>query len=1311
MSYWSFRRGVGAVFLGLLLPTMGWTNPPALNVIDKQSQNEGLWVLPAKKPVVVDGNLAEWDLRGRIEIFPDFETRDRYSVQVQASWDANALFLAFRWKDPDGQHNEVDPAVEPGSGWRADAVQLRIATPDQTTWLTTWLFSPKQIPVVLKEVWKDPKNSRAGQVSQLFQGKPGETQLGEGIEMAYRNEEGGFIQELRIPWNHLYANPPTAASGNRFAMGIEVIWGGPDGRTKFVNRYADNVQPGVTKRQFFWNDFKIWGDAMLVSEAPAEARSYQMAVADAEAMKGVPVRFPSLPSEAAAMTVVIENESGQRVRNLVADFPIQSAQAVAWDGLDDDGLAVKPGTYVARGLTRPALKVVYEGSYFNPGDPPWALPDGTGAWGADHTNPAAVAADGNNIFLGWPYAEGGFGTIGLNEAGKKIWSQRTGAAQLTIVGNEVWGVFADMHGEKDWQLSRFDRITGKGKPFEPGGKMQPFPFSLTQLLGAEFSGKIIGLVAANNQVFLGTSEGKLYSLTFEAEKLADINIPGLTQLAGSPELGLLAVAEGKLLRLANGKTEPVTLPSGVEPGCLSIRPDGLIALWNFQSSQVVLGRIKKQAFETIGTIGQAGGRPIRGSFEPLGLKQVTSLAFGPKGELWVVESDLFPRRISVWSEPGKLIREYVGNTGYSGSGSYLHPQNPDAAFLGPIEMRRNETGDWKVNRVLWVPDRSKGECFEWNYRDYGIPQLFRPAKDPKKREWIFYPNRRTFLPRVFFVEAGESFRPAAAIVLAGHVSGGLNARGAVEKQPEDEFAGLNGYDLLFWTDANADGKVQRAECEVAPALKPAEVGGTGQPAFPLAVGWGGRADNGFAFFTTDGRKVFEFKPVEITEQGYPRFSPTSVIPHEWSVNGEIVPLPDQQSALMLDTKRDPKRSPRIAAIRREDGRVLWSYPNPFPGVHGSHEATMDRPGLVIGSLFLSGVVEAKNPGGFFTIRGNSGQDFLFTLDGLMVGSLFRDARHPGANSLPATEAELRQKNLMDYTLGFEPFMGWFGKQSDGVVRLTLPTAGQAVMIARLEGLDGIKRLEPIQIKLTEADVVSRSSSDHEEPDLKKTATVRRVPEDFKFTDASEWKTSDSLRIENSGAAESAKVRLAYNEKFLFLEYTVTDASPWKNHGADFRKLFKSGDAVDFQFGPFGSRKDPGAADSRILIAPLDGKPAAVWMKPVIVEPSKKEPYVYESPVGRREFQLVRLAPEVGVSVETRSNGYVVQAAIPLGLLGVKSPAEGSWWADFGIILSDDAGQTNVARRYWNHSRTNLVSDLPSEAWFSPGTGGELKFAK
>jgi hypothetical protein len=120
--------------------------------------------------------------------------------------------------------------------------------------------------------------------------------------MAYRGDQKGFTQEIRIPWKLLFQKVPDLSEGTAFKMGMEFIWGGPDGRTKPVNRFADNVQAGEPTRQFFWSAQKIWGDATLVDEPPAQA-------AEKATNEGVPIRL-DIPAGAEALTVVIENEAG-----------------------------------------------------------------------------------------------------------------------------------------------------------------------------------------------------------------------------------------------------------------------------------------------------------------------------------------------------------------------------------------------------------------------------------------------------------------------------------------------------------------------------------------------------------------------------------------------------------------------------------------------------------------------------------------------------------------------------------------------------------------------------------------------------------------------------------------------------------------------------------------------------------------------------------------------------------------------------------------------------------------------------------------
>jgi hypothetical protein len=47
--------------------------------------------------------------------------------------------------------------------------------------------------------------------------------------------------------------------------------------------------------------------------------------------------------------------------------------------------------------------------------------------------------------------------------------------------------------------------------------------------------------------------------------------------------------------------------------------------------------------------------------------------------------------------------------------------------------------------------------------------------------------------------------------------------------------------------------------------------------------------------------------------------------------------------------------------------------------------------------------------------------------------------------------------------------------------------------------------------------------------------------------------------------------------------------------------------------------------------------------------------------------------------------------------------------DVGFISSDADGKINVARTYWANKDTNLVNDLPQEAWLFPHTWGTFRF--
>ncbi|MFW6163636.1 MAG: hypothetical protein ACODAJ_12765, partial [Planctomycetota bacterium] len=461
-------------------------------MIGRQSQNEGILVLPAPGQVTIDGKLEDWDWSGRIWCFADKGVRDRYSAEAAAMWDRQYLYLAARWRDPTPAFSQVDPAFNPSDGWKSDSWQLRVQT-DRRLWITTWLFTPKKQPVMHLAYWKNYNNSRDGQDTVLLSAEPGGTDLGRGAAMAYRvdADDRGFIQEMRVPWELLYKTMPDVEPGLTLRLGMEFLWGDVTGKTWPIHRYADNMQPGKTSREFFWTAVKSWGDAKLVAEGNVPTRQY---IAAGDVLEGtVPIRV-AIPRDAERFTLVIEDGEGNRVRNLAGDFDPadytvetqgdERIVEVAWDCLDDWDRLAEPGTYRARGLTRGSLRASYEMTFYNPGTPPWRTKDGSGAWGADHAPPACVARSGEWMIVSWGFAEGGSGIIGIGPDGLKRWGEKRGAGVLAADEQHVYAIPAGWHIEEP-VLCRFAKADGSYQPFVLDAKPRPFELKLTDLFGGK----------------------------------------------------------------------------------------------------------------------------------------------------------------------------------------------------------------------------------------------------------------------------------------------------------------------------------------------------------------------------------------------------------------------------------------------------------------------------------------------------------------------------------------------------------------------------------------------------------------------------------------------------------------------------------------------------------------------------------------------------------------------------------------------------------------------------------------------------------
>ena len=128
------------------------------------------------------------------------------------------------------------------------------------------------------------------------------------------------------------------------------------------------------------------------------------------------------------LTLAIDDANGRRVRNLIANVERSAGQqAEPWDGRDEAGNLMPPGSYTVKGITHQPLHLTYRGTVNVSGNPPWNTANhdqrGPGGWLSDHVPPNDVVAIGNRMFLSALVAESGHGILACDLDGNKLWGE------------------------------------------------------------------------------------------------------------------------------------------------------------------------------------------------------------------------------------------------------------------------------------------------------------------------------------------------------------------------------------------------------------------------------------------------------------------------------------------------------------------------------------------------------------------------------------------------------------------------------------------------------------------------------------------------------------------------------------------------------------------------------------------------------------------------------------------------------------------------------------------------------------------------
>jgi hypothetical protein len=1113
------------------------------------------------------------------------------------------------------------------------------------------------------------------------------------------------------------------------------------------------------------NGNRVWlGELMALS--PLGASDLQSAALPAAAstvpQPPIPIRFNL--ATPGFVTLVIDDANGNRVRNLVSDRWFEAgANTVWWDGTDDlsrnpdaaeHGVYlipthfVAPGSYRVRGIVHQAIDLRYEFSIYNAGHPAWETADTRGGWLTNHTPPSAVLflppekAPGGKplVYIGSYVSEGGAGLawvdldgnkqggrgwVGGNWTAAQVLARDTGAhanPEIYAYAGATWGDDKASGAALTRATIRVTGLTNRGdKP------VLQYSFDLgadpkTQSIARPLWARQIGGLAVHDNVLavsLAMQNQLLFADATDGRVMGTISVDHPAGLAFESRGSLLVLSGSRLLRFRMPASMAAFNPKQLAAPDEVIR-EGLkdpYGITQDDESQIYIGnrgdsnqvKVFSAEGKFLRAIGQAG--PLqKGKYDPLHMNNPRGLAIDSNRHLWAAEEDLLPKRVSVWSLDGKLLKAFYGPSHYGGGGT-LDPQDKTLYYYAGMELKL----DWAAGT-----DALASILYRNSDDSLPLPRGGAPSSAVYANGHRYFTNAFSSFEThgvtiaMIYLDTAGTLRPVAALgrandwsLLRGDAFRALWPAGAdpANSQPRDSV-------LFTWSDLNGNGKVDADEVRFAP---PPASSHSGQTAGAITV----MPD--MAMIDSDAAgKVMRFTP-KFTAEGIPTYDLNT---GKAVADGAQVQYSDgggqvlySQQATVMTTAPLPFSSQGIGGVDGQNHR--WSYPSLWPGLHPSHSAPVpEQSGELIGTTrLLGGFVSppGSEAGPLWAINGNLGDAYLFTADGFFVTQLFQDMRTGKLWNMPSAQRNMR---LNDLSLGGENFFPSLTQTPDGKVYMV---DGSRTSLVRIDGLETLRRIPPIPLAVTGSDLdkaqawMKQSESARQQTAGAKSleVTIRSgaapaLKDLIAQLETANWADVDH-RIDQIGWFSkpnevAAAVTIAGGR--LFAAFRTNEPKLLINSGALANAPFKTGSALDLMIGadPTAnpSREAPVAGDQRLLVYQVAGKTTALLYRAIVPGSAQRVPF--SSPDRTVTFDEVG---DVSNQVELWSSGGSYAFSIPLEALGLKAAAGERIKADIGILRGD--GKQTLQRVYWSNKATGITSDVPSEAALTPNLWGEWVF--
>jgi len=1092
---------------------------------------------------------------------------------------------------------------------------------------------------------------------------------------------------FNIPVSRLLDTPDDWA---RLRLGIGVRWGGgplgADRQRERLLHVDGSPHRLISQNPADWQPLNLVGDEALVSDR----------------RNRIVIRF-NQPMDGKA-SIVVEDEAGNRIRNLVSGRPMsKGTHEIVWDGLDDEGNAVSPGTYTWRAISHPGITPQYLFSFCNDGTPPWRTGSGKDMWGPDHSNLVEAVAGSEWTFLAGNVAESGYAIVAVDARGVKQMHYNpvhgTGLGKVALATDDTylyaahdgmaWGQRIDK-SKPDWKASykltitRFDIRSGRVVDF-PGrrrtllvdsvefgpGSANPHASGMS-LGGLEvLGGKLYVADHFRNRVVV------LDAATGNRERELRLNAPGAIRKRGGQ---LLAVSGRSVVSLdpATGTTATVIREGAADPAGLAVGPDGSIFISDRSTHTV---RVFDAAGRQVREIGKRGG-PYKGAWDSERMVNPRGLAVSANGWLWVTEDRNTPKRVCAWDlNSGRIVKEKYGPTNYGASGAGFdsadHTRWIGQGTQWKLDFDKHTARPTSILGGLFGASnyefvRKDGRTFLICFGGYTTISELLPDGTRKDLAMVASTHRFCFgmrwNPPPEFIEA---FNRAYPNRIGKHSDKGPG---------------------VLWVDRNGDGRLQVDEFDFSTEADDFAGAYWGHDFYDLTIRVPARV----------GGKV---RLVTLEPDGYyPGGAPRYPRLNDACKAGVPIDLAHNHLETSVDRFGNLvcNSDPRMKCFA-PNGRLLWSFPNRWTGVHGSHNAPLPETGVMQGALYFLGMAPFDDKADVFIMNGNHGRFFVLTSDGIYLDEMFKDVRM-GAS-------------VDAYLIGGECFGGFFGRADDDG-NYYLQSGHTDYRIFRIDGLRQARRssgtitVTPAQVVAAE-NAIKRVAAGASE--AKRTRVPFAAPAPTIDGNPADWPPAPAVSWDKDGRFP-VTVRLAWDDALLYLCYEVQDDSPWVNNGNDWTLLFKTGDCIDLQLGtdPAANpnRLKPVQGDLRLLIAPTDGKqqePTAVLYRYVV--PGTTEPVLFSSPWRNVKVDSVAILDTARIAVSKGPRSYCVEASIPLADLGMAPPAGTTLKADFGVIYGDPGGAIDMLRSYWSNKATGLVNDVPGETMLTPNLWGAAEFER